>query len=34
LYEACGILRAVRWCVNRMTAYDPCEYFGKVENVN
>ena len=34
LYEARGILRVVRRCVNRMTAYDPCEYFGKVENVN
>jgi hypothetical protein len=34
LFEARGILRGVRWRVNRMTAYDPCEYFGKVENVN
>lgn len=28
------ILRVVRWRVNRMSAYEPCEYFGKVENVN
>ena len=34
LYEARGILRGVRRRVNRMTAYEPCEYFGKVENAH
>lgn len=33
-YEARGILRVVRWHVNRMRVDGTCEYFGKVENVN
>src|SRR5579864_1528764 len=34
LYEARGIVRVVRWRVNRTGAFKVCEYFGKVENVN